>query len=126
MLNRIIIIIFTGLFLSACNSMNEQIDFTGKYRNTFEPEATHYVELKADSTFFHYYKNGDEPALENKGYWRTSVRPQKTEIIFDTWVDFGYKDEAACNGCLRAVKIENSELIFNVDLPSEMNFKKEE
>jgi hypothetical protein len=115
----------TVILLFACNNENTD-NIIGRYVNTHELEAKHYVQLDADSTFFHYYKKGAEPALENKGHWRTSIRPKKTEIIFDTWVDFGYKDEPVCNGCLRAVKLENGELIFNVDLPNEMNFKKEE
>ena len=126
-MTRVRIILILGLVLTySCdkNIINENV--IGKYKNTFESNTIHYVELKPDSTFIHYYKRGEEAAKENKGIWQLSVRPKKTEIVFNTWVDFGYIDEPICNGCLRVVKLKESEMIFNVDLPNEMNFKKEE
>ena len=125
MSSKILIVVLIGLLLSACNSMDEQSNITGKYRNTFEPEATHYVELKTDSTFLHYYKKGNEDAQENKGTWRFIKTDKKEEIMFSTWTTFGINKQYDCNDCLRFVKIKDDELIFNVDLPSEMNFKKE-
>lgn len=126
MLSRILIIVLFGLLMSACNSKYEQKNLTGKYINTFESEAIHYVELKADSTFLHYYKKGNERAQVNKGTWKYIGTDKKAEVVFKTWTTFGVNKQYDCKECLRFVKIKDGELIFNVDLPTEMNFKKEE
>jgi hypothetical protein len=121
MKNMILLMPMATFFLFACSKKNSTV--IGKYVNTFEPDADHYVELKADSTFIHYYKKNNE-VKENKGVWRLSIDPEQTQIIFDTWVDFGYKDLPICDHCLRMVQLKDEELMFNVDLPNEVNFKK--
>ncbi|MCS6820171.1 MAG: hypothetical protein NZ522_09495 [Chitinophagales bacterium] len=124
-----ILILLVGMLLAACKDVKKSedtTDVTGRYVNTFEPEADHYVDLKADSTYFHYYKKENEPAKINEGKWSLSIRPNKTEVIFREWTTFGYRGPDSCNGCLWAVKLEEGELKFNVDIRDEMNFKKEE
>lgn len=113
--------------LTSCNNIRESNTnkLLGKYINTFEQDAIHYVELKSDSTFVHYYKKGHTPNKVNKGIWSQIGAPPKNEIKFDTWIDYGYKNEPSCNGCLRFVKVVNGVMIFNFDLPNEMNFTKE-
>ena len=113
------------ILLFACN--NESTDnVIGRYVNTYESEAKHYIQLDADSTFLHYYKKNNETAKENKGTWKLLVTPEKTEIVFRTWKTFGYGDSNDCNDCIRFVKFKKGEMIFDSDLPKEMNFKKEE
>jgi hypothetical protein len=115
------------LLLCSCNRNVVNTDnVVGKYINTFESDAMHYVELKADSTFLHYYKKGAEIQQENKGTWQLLKSDKKNEIVFRTWVAFGINKKYDCNGCIRYVKLMGDEMIFNVDLPNEMNFKKEE
>lgn len=97
----------------------------GIYVNTYESEVKHYVQLDADSAFFHYYKRNNETAKENRGKWKSLVTPEKTEIVFRTWKTFGYGNSSDCNGCIRFIKLKKGEVIFNSDLPKEMNFKKE-
>lgn len=118
------LVLIMGLLLATCKDVKKPEDITGRYVNTYEPEADHYVDLKSDSTYFHYYKKENQPAKINEGKWRLSVRSHKTEVVFREWVTFGYKGPDSCNGCLWAVKLEDEELIFNVDIPEEMNFKK--
>lgn len=119
-----IILAFVVMLLFACNDNNKD-NVIGKYVNVFEPQANHYVELMADSTFLHYYKKSNETVKENKGSWKLLLTPKKTEVVFRTWKTFGYGDSTDCNGCIRFVKINNGEMIFDSDLPNEMNFKKE-
>ncbi len=121
-----IMILLIGMLAAACKKNEQSDDITGRYVNTFEEDANHYVDLKADSSYFHYYKKGNMPAEINEGKWRLSIRPHKTEIVFRKWITFGYKDLDSCSGCLWAVKLENGELVFNIDLPEEMNFQKVE
>ncbi|CAN5271046.1 hypothetical protein BH09BAC3_BH09BAC3_35170 [soil metagenome] len=125
MKNRIVSVLAIVL-LYACNNNESKDNVIGKYVNTYESEAKHYVVLEADSTFLHYYKKNNEAVKENKGNWKLLITPKKTEIVFRTWKTFGYGDSNDCNGCIRFVKLEKGEMIFDSDLPKEMNFKKEE
>ncbi len=97
----------------------------GKYINCYEEDAIHYVQINTDSTFVHYYKKGNEQEKINKGSWRLTTKPSKTEVVFDTWTTFGYNDVDACQKCLWAVKFRDGELVFSYDMPKEMNFTKE-
>jgi len=112
------------ILLFACNDENTN-NVIGRYVNTYESEAKHYVQLDADSTFLHYYKSKNETPKENKGNWTLLVTPKGTKIAFRTWKTFGYGDSSNCNGCIRFVKLKKGEMIFDSDLPKEMNFKKE-
>jgi hypothetical protein len=115
------------VLLYACNRNNIDADnVVGKYINTFEDDAIHYVELKADSTFLHYYKKGEEEQQENIGSWKLLKSDRENEIVFRVWIAFGINRQFDCNGCMRFVKWVENELIFNYDLPNEMNFKKED
>lgn len=124
-----ILYIVLGVIMIGCNNENKSTTndssiVVGKYINTYEPNVVHYVEIKKDSTYLHYYKKANEVALENSGKWKLVHGKTKTEVIFNSWIDYGYEDEPVCNKCLRAVKFENNELIFSVDLPDELNFIK--
>ena len=121
----ILMMLLASVILSACNNLGKQSNIVGVYVNTFENNVTHYVELKKDSTFLHYYKKYDEKvAKENRGIWKLSITPEKTEIIFDPWFDFGHINNPSCNGCLSAVELKDGMLIFNYDIPDEVNFIK--
>lgn len=127
MKNKLLILIVLPILFS-CNSNNQKgntSSMIGKYINTFEKDAIHFVELKADSSFIHYYKKGKALHKENKGIWSVIESPKKIEIKFDTWIDYGYTNISTCNGCIRFVKVRDGELIFSYDLPDEMNFIKE-
>lgn len=126
MRNGIVLTLGIVLLYSCNRNVIDTDDVTGKYINTFEPGAIHYVELKADSTFLHYYKKGTEIPQENRGAWQLLKSDKKDEIVFRTWTAFGSNKQYDCNGCIRYVKLREDEMIFNVDLPDEMNFKKEE
>lgn len=125
MKNRIVLLLVV-VILNSCNKSDIKDNVIGKYINKYEPDANHYVELKADSTFLHYYKKNNETAKENEGNWELVTTPKKTEIVFRTWKTFGFGDSTDCNGCIRFVKLIEGEMIFDYDLPHEMNFKKEE
>jgi hypothetical protein len=116
------------LFGSCSNGHDKtaQNNLIGKYTNSFEKGVIHFVELKPDSTFSHYYKNGTLEKQENNGTWTISKTKHKTEVVFRTWVSFGINRQYDCNRCIRFVKLKDNELIFNIDLPDEMNFKKTE
>lgn len=108
-----------------CKGKTDKESVIGKYVNVFEPETIHFVELRPDSTYFHYYKKNNELERINSGKWKLSIRDSKTEIIFRKWITFGYDSfNNSCFECHWAVKLEKGELIFDVDLPDEMNFKK--
>ncbi len=115
-------IVFVTVYLLACSN-NDETTITGRYINTYEPNAIHYVELKDDSTYMHFYKN-NKTTKASKGNWNLITKAHKTEIMFSDWYSYGYDALDDCNGCTWFVKLKNGELIFNVDLPEEMNFKK--
>lgn len=128
-LSFFLIIILFSCIIYSCNLKRQErvenrYDVIGKYENTFDRDASHYVELKADSTFIHYYKKADEQPKENRGIWSLLITTKKTEVKFDTWIDYGYKDESSCNGCYKYIQLVDGEMIFSYDLPNEMNFVK--
>ena len=123
--------ILFGLIILFCScseghNIASQNNLIGKYTNSFENGVIHFVELKSDSTFYHYYKNGTQDKQVNNGTWTILKTKNKTEIVFKTWVSFGINKQNDCNGCIRFVKLKGGELIFDIDLPDEMNFKKDE
>lgn len=124
-----LIYVLLGCFLFSCDNtatMNKETNnIVGKYVNSYE-NAEHYIVLKKDSTFTHYYKKSQETSKENKGTWSISIDAKKTEIKFDEWIDYGYTDESSCDGCYRFVRLKDGEMVFSSDLPNEMNFKKVE
>lgn len=115
----------TIVFLSSCKGHKDlSQNVIGKYVNAFEHNAVHFVELYDDSSFLHYYKKNDSQ-FENRGHWKFRNDNGNPEISFTYWKSFGEnKDQACVNGCLAFVKMKNSELIFDGDLPDERNFKK--
>ncbi len=129
------ILIIIGLILSSCTSNYPQ-NFTvfGKYTNTSDKTTVHYVEVKSDSTYIHYYKRANAPALINSG---TCVIDQfdlpKTNninIIFSNWKTFdvlltdtqNYSSKEIIKG---GIVRPNGVLLFHPDL-DEFNFKKQE
>lgn len=120
---KIFLIIF--IFLYSCRSEKKDVTgVIGKYINSYEADASHYVELKSDSSFFHFYKKGSDTERINEGKWSSKEKNGFIEITFNTWTTFGYDNGEGCPHCLWSVKLKNDELIFNIDLPIEMNFKK--
>jgi len=118
-----------NLVLHSCNNppksdSKSNVTLVGNYVNHYEKDVVHFVNLKNDSTYVHFYQKKGENSKESNGKWKLITNPNKNEILFYDWFDFGYIDEPTCNGCIRFVKIENGELIFSVDLPDELNFKK--
>ena len=59
--NIVFMLIFSFMFLACSESSRDELP--GKYVNTYEKDAEHYVILKPDSTFFHYYKKKTEDSL---------------------------------------------------------------
>ncbi|MGN6568379.1 MAG: hypothetical protein ACTHJ0_10525 [Flavipsychrobacter sp.] len=99
-------------------------NIVGKYINDYEKGAVHYVELYPDSTFLHYYKSSSGE-FKNKGKWTAWTDENTTKISLNEWKSFGeFKEDDCVNGCLRQVTLKNEKLVFNIDLPDEMNFRK--
>jgi hypothetical protein len=119
-----VLTIVTIILLSCNRDSPSNTNIVGKYVNTFERDAIHYIVIRPDSTFLHYYKKG-ELMQENSGVWDISVAQNDTEIVFKTWKSFGYAKRSDCETCIRFVRLVKGSLIFNVDVPSEMNFQKE-
>lgn len=112
------------ILFAQCSSTMKKDNIVGKYINDYEKGATQYVELFPDSTFLHYYK-GNFGELINKGKWTVWVDENVTKISFNEWKSFGeFKEDDCVKGCLRQVILKNEKLIFNVDLPDEMDFRK--
>lgn len=109
------------IFLIACKQAKKDRDIIGRYINTYEIDAVHYVDLRADNTFLHYYKKMHNEAKVNEGKWEQA---SDSEIAFREWVTFGFTGPDACFKCLWIVKVSNGELVFNSDIREEMNFKK--
>jgi hypothetical protein len=120
-----LILCLIAIIMNACCN-NQESNVAGKYINKFEQNAKHYIELKNDSTYLHYYKKNGELFKENLGSWCLLKSQNKIEIVLDNWTDFGYIDETSCDGCIRVVEFKNCSIIFSYDLPNEMNFYKEE
>lgn len=86
-----------------------------------EKDASHYVELKTNGEFLHFYKKG-ELELQNIGKWH--FNREKCEVLFSRWKSYGdYQDKNCINGCSAFVKVKNETLLFSFDL-KEMNFEK--
>jgi hypothetical protein len=84
------------LICCSCN-LERNRNIIGRYNNEYENAAIHYVALKKDSTFFHYYKKNNDSPLVNTGKWRFD--PDKNEIQFENWIQFGFKTGDSCSGC---------------------------
>ena len=114
------------IFLSCTNNRRlEQNEIFGKYINSFEKKAEHYVVLNSDSTYLHYYKS-DTAEFVSTGKW-SSYRNTNggVRIAFLKWSTYGYKNSSSCAKCYWAVDIKNGELYFSYDSPNEMNFRKD-
>lgn len=119
----ILILLLGATFLYACNPKAPQ-NIAGKYSNAFESNVVHYVELKPDSTFIHFYSRKNEPAQQNTGTWKLFNDGKEIEIMFNGWTDLGYQFMPMCDGCLKATKLENEKLIFNADHQAATSFSK--
>lgn len=117
------LILYIFIFIISCNNDNINHNAVGKYVNAYDSESIHYVELRSDSTFIHFYKKSNIIS-ENTGYWKLLKFKNKTEVVFRTWKNFGYEKSIKCNDCVRFVILKNNELIFDYDLLNEMNFRK--
>lgn len=119
-LNKLgLILLFIVIY--SCNIKESKL--FGKYINASEPGVTHYVELKADSTFEHFYKTADTTII-SKGEWRYRIKDSGEQIItFLTWNSLGKHKGEQCKNCSWAVEVKDDELIFSYDSP-EMNFNK--
>lgn len=125
---KIVLLIITPTMVLSCgNDVGTKSNITGKYYNNFEEGVIHFVELMADSTYIHHYKNHDKNIDKvNKGDWKFIQLEKKDEIMFSDWESFGKYAEEGCSKCLWSVKIKDGELFFNLDLREEMNFYKKD
>jgi hypothetical protein len=123
-MKKISYILITLFFLLSCNlgSKNYQ-KIKGKYINTFEPGASHYVILY-DSLFIHYY-DGKFGHFKQNGKLIKKIDNNGVEITFNYWLNFGQMKNNTCqNGCLKGVKLVDNELIFDNDERDKYNFVK--
>lgn len=121
---RVVIIFFLMGIIMSCSSKQclSKKQIIGKYVNTSELAAIHYVELYSNGDYYHVYERG-EVKLENKGKWITSQK--NCEVLFSSWKSYGEFAEESCkNGCSWSVPLKDYILHFSPDLP-EMNFSKE-
>lgn len=118
---RLLLALSTMVFLFGCE---EKKTIFGRYSNTFDTLAIHYVDLKGDSSFYHFYQK-DSIELVNTGRWSWG---QKNKVWFHKWKPFGVIEDESCkDGCIRGVELKNeNELVFSYDMPKEMNFYKQE
>jgi len=124
-MNFRIVILLMILLLNACKQNESRNNAFGKYVNVYEPATTHYVELKEDSTYLHYYKKASDSSKINQGFWYFEKTRGETQIVFSNWFTYGY-NAGDCNGCINYALLIEGELFFNLDVPIEMNFKKVE
>lgn len=130
--NIVFMLIFSFMFLACSESSRDELP--GKYVNTYEKDAEHYVILKTDSTFFHYYKKNGQEAHVNEGTYK---RISKGFAIFiDGWDELGecvyYSTEKNTGTRNIMMKIYfdtwDQELEFDLIYPDasskEVNFKK--
>lgn len=125
-LKHISLFTFFCVIMFSCEN-NSDTSIEGKYYNEFEKNAIHYIDLKKDSSFVHYYLNkvnGEE--VEHKGTWSKRVtKKDEIKVSFKNWEDFGpYADNKKT--LIRSVKLDGNELVFSYDLRKEMNFYKKD
>jgi hypothetical protein len=111
------------LLLNACKPPESRNNAIGKYVNDYEPATIHYVILKEDSTYVHYYKKYGDSSRINTGKWEFEATPVRTEITFNSWMTYGYAADYL-KGYSTLVYLIKGELFFSFDVPKEMNFKK--
>lgn len=130
--NIVFMLIFSFMFLACSESSRDELP--GKYVNTYEKDAEHYVILKPDSTFFHYYKKKGQEAHVNEGTYKRISKRFAINII--GWDELGecvyYSTENNTGDRHLAMEIYfdtwDQELEFDLNYPDasskEVNFKK--
>lgn len=97
----------------------------GKYVNKYETAAEHYVVLKPDSSYFHYYKL-DTVERKQSGKWNLSkLSNGGSALTFYDWISFGPQTGISCNGCAFVTDLAGKEIVFSQDLAEKVNFYKE-
>src|SRR5688572_28123689 len=115
------LILILGLLVCACTTKKSN-EILGKYVNEFDKESIHYVILKPDSTYLHYYKKNDQEQ-KNTGKWRFELLSNsRNVIIFHDWVSYGIKTEISCDGCMYGTDLADNEIVFSEDLAEKVNF----
>jgi len=72
---------FHGCRQKSCNN-----DIAGKYINNYMDAETHYIIIKNDSTYFHYYENKNDIVKSHSGTWR--YYEDDCEILFSNWYSY--------------------------------------
>ena len=102
------------LFLSSCDNSCDE-DLVGKFYNLASVKEEHYIELKKDSTYVHFYKDSSAKIHSHSGNWKF-VRDE-CELVLINWTSFG-KFLTPCDSCIKIVQISGKELLFSYDLKS--------
>lgn len=128
---KFIFLLVSFLIYSAC-SQHSKDDVFGKYVNTYEKDAEHYVVLNPDSTFFHYYKKEGKEAYINEG----SFELRAGSLLINGWDELGkcvyYNTERNIGdkNILMEITIDYSDKELEFDFvypdasPKEVNFRK--
>ncbi len=130
--NIVFVLIFSFAYF-AC-SKSSRVELTGKYVNTYEKDAEHYVILKSEGTFFHYYKKKGMEAHVNEGTYRRISKG--FDIYIKGWDELGEcvyystKNNTGSRGVGMEITFDtwDQELEFDLNYPDasskEVNFKK--
>jgi hypothetical protein len=118
--------LFLTILFSGCTNRTCSTELiVGKYFNYFEDNSTHYIEIRKDSTYVHYYESEIGKRKVNTGRWSHSNRSNKCKVSFKKWIDFSNKSDNSNFEKSWVVELYKDELIFDYDLPKERNFKKD-
>jgi antitoxin component YwqK of YwqJK toxin-antitoxin module len=80
------IVLLLLLFVVVCGYTSCQESIYGKYYNIEDEKAVHYVDLKEDGTFFHYYKK-DKIERSHSGKWTQD----DNKININNWEEYSYE-----------------------------------
>lgn len=77
--------------------------------------------------YLHYYENIKNGEIKkNEDNFKIILSDDKKEILFYSWIYFGYKTNTQNKKWNSFVELKDKQLIFNQDLPDEQNFYKQD
>ncbi|WP_396179842.1 hypothetical protein [Flavobacterium sp.] len=83
-------LLFVWLFISSCSGISCNF-LAGRYYNKSDRNATNYLVIKDNGTYFHYYKK-DSVELYHKGVWQ-KAKNENCVFEFKNWKSYNERGQ---------------------------------
>lgn len=107
--------------LFSCKKKCDEVA-VGKYYNRYLDDVVHYVSLRKDLSYLHYYKDADGVEKSHSGTWQFDRID--CEVMLENWTSYG-DYSISCNDCTLFVNLWDGELVFSYDTKRQSNFFRE-